>query len=109
MGKCQSCCVMGSMRPRNAVGVNGAPHPVTRAPFGGAASVTDLCTVGPGTNVPTSLMEDSSTPSETVVPGAIPCSASIRAQLEGAAAPFTEVITWATCSTFAAGEPDAIP
>ncbi len=108
-GKCQSCCVMGSMSPRNAVGLNVAPHPVTSVPLGGAASVTDLCTVGPGTNVPTSLMEESSTPSETVVPGVIPCSASVRAQLVGVAVPFTAVITWPTRRTLAAGEPAAIP
>ena len=86
-GNCQSCCVWGSM-PRKAVGLVGAPQPVSVSPLGGAASVTDLWTVGPGTKSPTSLMEDSSTLSETLVPGASPCSASTRAQSVGVAVAF---------------------
>ena len=72
-------------------------------------SVTDLFTVGPGTKSPTLLMDDSSTLSGTVVPGCSPCSASIRAHSVGVAVPLTAVITWATCSVLAAGDPGWIP
>ena len=54
-------------------------------------------------------MDDSSTLSGTLVPGFSPCSASIRAQSVDVAVPFTAVITWATFSVLAAGEPGSIP
>ena len=50
-GKCQSCCVCGSI-PRYAVGLVGAPQPVSTSPLGGVPSVTDLVTIGPLTKSP---------------------------------------------------------
>ena len=95
--------------PRYAVGLVGAPQPVSTRPLGGVPSVTDLVTVGPLTNWPTLLMEDSSTVSAAFVPGVNPCSASIREQSVVTGVAFTAVITCATCKVEAAGEPGAIP
>ena len=87
----------------------GGPQPVSTSPLGGVPSVTDLVTIGPLTNWPTSLMEDSSTLSATLGPGVKPCSASMREQSVVVGVPFTAVITWATCSVAAAGEWGSIP
>src|SRR5277367_5384337 len=95
--------------PRYAVGLVGVPQPVSTSPLGGVPSVTDLVTVGPLTNWPTSLMEDSSTLSAVFVPGVNPCSALMREQSVVTGVSFTAVITCATCNVEAAGEPDAIP
>ena len=57
-------------------------------PWAASPRVTDLCTIGPSTKSPTSLMEDSSTLSETLVPGVSPCSASMSAQSVGVGVAF---------------------
>jgi len=73
------------------------------------AKVTFFVTVDPATTLPTSLMEFCSTVRVTVVPGVMPCRAEIRAQSVGVGVALTAVITWATCSVSAAGEPGAMP
>ncbi len=59
-GKCQSCWVWGRCRGTRSAWSAGRTR-CRPAPLGGVPSVTDLCTVGPGTKSPSSLMEDSST------------------------------------------------
>src|SRR3984957_4543555 len=107
-GKCQSCCVCGCI-PRYAVGVVGAPQPVSTSPLGGVPSVTDLVTIGPFTKSPTLLMEEFSTLSAMRWPGVNPCSASISEQSVVTGVVLTAAITCATCNVEAAGESAAIP
>src|ERR1700722_17316848 len=107
-GKCQSCCVCGSI-PRYAVGLVGAPQAVLTSPLGGVPSVTDLVTIGPFTKSPKLLMEESSTLSATRWPGVNPLSAPIREQSLVTGVVFTAVITCATCREAAAGEFAVIP
>ena len=67
-------------------------------PWGACRASPTWARSGPLTNWPTSLMEDSSTLSATLVPGVSPCSASMREQSVGVGVAFTAVITCATCN-----------
>ena len=107
-GKCQSCCVSGSM-PRSAVGRR-RPAAGVHQPLGGCGERHQLGDRGPGHEGPDVVdgrlldAEGDGRPRVATRAARRPGRSSV-----GVAVPSTAVITWATFSVLAAGEPGVIP